>query len=144
WVMNYPSIETEGVYGLATAYIVGNLSSPLIPYSRPNWYPDAFLQFIDDRQLKDGSWSAADSDKGNVMTTAVALTATSPNQWEKEPILSERKKKGLSWLQTQQSADGGFDGSTAATAQVIIALSSLRIDTTTFTQPVGDHPLAYL
>lgn len=144
WVMNYPGIETEGVYGLATAYIVGNLSSAFIPYSRPNWYPDAFLYFINDRQLKDGSWSATDSGEGNVVTTAIALTATSPNPWEKEPLLSERMKQGLSWLHTQQSADGGFTGSTASTAQVIIALSSLRIDATTFTQPGSDQPLAFL
>lgn len=143
-VLNNPDLEKKGIYELVPAYVVAKSSSPYSPNSNPFWYPDAFSHIITNQQLKDGSWSESVNGKGSAMATAVALTGLSLISRTQDRELTESEQKALEWLRMQQSIDGGFDFSTAATAQVIIALSSQRMDAAAFAQQGGAQPLDFL
>ncbi|WP_054022982.1 S-layer homology domain-containing protein [Bacillus sp. FJAT-28004] len=143
-VLNNPDLEKMGIYELVPAYVVANSSTPYSPNTIPFWYPGAFSHIIMNQQLKDGSWSESDNGKGSTMATAIALTGLSLMSRTLDRELTESEQQALEWLRTQQSVDGGFDFSTAATAQVIIALSSQRMDAAAFALQGGAQPLDFL
>jgi hypothetical protein len=143
-VLNNPDLEKKGIYELVPAYVVANSSSPYSPNTIPFWYPGAFSHIIMNQQLKDGSWSESDNGKGSTMATAIALTGLSLMSRTQDRELTESEQQALEWLHTQQSVDGGFDFSTAATAQVIISLSSQRMDAAAFALQGGAQPLDFL
>ncbi len=139
-LMNHPGMEAEGVPELAVAYLVANrsLSGTL---ARTEWYPDLIYYKLVERQAKDGSWSMSEEKaetKGSVAATSLALTVLA----EATPD-SEETRRGLDWLKEQQSADGGFGG-TSDTALAVIALTALGIDAASLSQTDRSNPLSYL
>lgn len=141
--MNHAGIDSEGAAAVATAYITSknSISNSL---ERTNRYPDLLFYQLLDMQLADGSWPLAGQKQGDLVATAWVLTALASevsSEQTAQPI-----EKALQWLKSKQQLDGGFDGKTATTAQVIVALSSQGVDAADFTKEGGasllDHLLA--
>lgn len=141
FLMNHDGIDSEGATAVAAAYITSNnsISSSL---ERTNRYPDLLFYQLLDMQLADGSWPLSGQRQGDPVATAWVLTAFAPavgSEQTAQPI-----QKALQWLEDKQQQDGGFDGKTTTTAQVIIALSSLGIDAADFATEGGGSLLDYL
>ncbi|OMD70925.1 MULTISPECIES: S-layer homology domain-containing protein [Paenibacillus] len=143
FLMNHDGIDSEGAAAVATAYITSknSISNSL---ERTNRYPDLLFYQLLDMQLADGSWPLAGQKQGDLVATAWVLTALASevsSEQTAQPI-----EKALQWLKSKQQLDGGFDGKTATTAQVIVALSSQGGDAADFTKEGGasllDHLLA--
>lgn len=140
-LMNHSGMEKEGAEGITSAYILSN--NMLYPSAnRPNYYPDMLFYMLLKQQSADGSWPDADSGQASVAVTAQVLTAVAPSRTNEEAVA--QIPRALQWLREQQQQDGGFGGSTADTARVVIALSALEIDAASFKQPDGVSPLDYL
>ncbi|RXZ84471.1 hypothetical protein EBB07_00145 [Paenibacillaceae bacterium] len=138
-LLNYPDLENKDAEQLAQAFLISWYYSPY-SISRNSYYPDLIYSAILSSQLKDGSWPDGNAKEGNVWTTARALTALGR---QGDPEVDKMPNAGLAWLKSAQASDGGFDSSTATTAQVIIALSTLGDDAAAFT-PSGQQPLNFL
>lgn len=141
--MNHDGIDSEGAAAVAAAYITSknSISNSL---ERTNRYPDLLFYQLLDMQLADGSWPLAGQKQGDLVATAWVLTALASevsSEQTAQPI-----EKALQWLKSKQQLDGGFDGKTTTTAQVIVALSSQGVDAADFTKEGGasllDHLLA--
>lgn len=142
-LMNHAGIDSEGAAVAAAAYLTTN-NSTFNTYERTERYPDLILYQLLDMQLADGSWPLAGQSTGELASTARVLTALASvagSELTEEPI-----EKAVQWLKDKQQQDGGFDGKTETTAQVIVALSSLGMDAAEFGQAGGtsllDHLLA--
>ncbi|MCL2046403.1 MAG: terpene cyclase/mutase family protein, partial [Oscillospiraceae bacterium] len=99
-----------------------------------------------DIQLGDGAWALAGT-IGDVDTTAMAIQALAP-YYQTSATVHAAVDDALDWLQSQQNDKGGFAGfggsvenSTESSAQVIVALTALGIDPTSWEKPGGWNPL---
>ncbi|WNS43950.1 S-layer homology domain-containing protein [Paenibacillus sp. MMS20-IR301] len=142
-LMNHAGIDSEGAAVAAAAYMTTN-NSAFNTYERTDRYPDMILYQLLKTQLADGSWPAAGQSTGDPASTARVLTALGPvagSELTEEPV-----RKAVQWLRDKQQPNGGFDGKTGTTAQVITGLSSLGLDAAEFAQAGGtsllDHLLA--
>ncbi|UQZ32819.1 hypothetical protein C2I18_04145 [Paenibacillus sp. PK3_47] len=142
-LMNHDGMDTEGAAAAADAYITSN-NSISYSYERTNRYPDLIFYQLLDMQLADGSWATAGQSAGDPAVTARVLTALAPvagSEQAEEPV-----QKALQWLKDKQQPNGGFDGKTTITAEVIVGLSSLGLDAAAFAREGGasllDHLLA--
>lgn len=141
FLMNHAGIDSEGAAAVAAAYITSRNSVP-ISTERTNRYPDMLYYQLVDMQLADGSWPLAGQKQGDPVVTAAVLTALATDAGEEQT--TQPIQKALQWLKGKQQQDGGFDGKTATTAQVIISLSSLGVDAASFTQEGGASLLEHL
>lgn len=134
FLMNHDGIDLEGAAAVASAYIT---STNLISYSMEwtNRYPDMLFYQLLDMQLPDGSWPLAGQQQGDPAATASVLMALAPETGSEQT--AQPVQKALQWLKDKQQLNGGFDGKTATTAQVMIALSSLGINAADFAQAGG-------
>ncbi|AIQ60108.1 S-layer homology domain-containing protein [Paenibacillus borealis] len=142
-LMNHAGLDSEGAAVAAAAYITTN-NSTFNTIERTNRYPDMLLYQLLSMQLADGSWSMPGQSIGDPAATARVLTALASvagSELTEQPV-----EKAVQWLRDKQQPDGGFEGKTETTAQVIIALSSLGMDAADFAQEGGasllDHLLA--
>lgn len=143
FLMNHDGIDSEGAAAAAAAYITSN-NSISNTYERTNRYPDLIFYQLLEMQLADGSWAKAGQTIGDPAVTARVLTALAPaagSEQTEEPV-----QKAVQWFRNNQQPDGGFDGKTTTSAEVIVGLSSLGIDAADFAQEGGasllDHLLA--
>lgn len=143
FLMNHAGIDSEGAAAVANTYITSN-NSIAISLERMNRYPDMLFYQLLDMQLADGSWSMSGQNHGDPAATASVLTALALQAGSEQTEVPLRK--ALQWLKDKQQQDGGFDGKTATTAQVIIGVSSLGMDAADFAKEGGasllDHLLA--
>lgn len=140
-LMNHAGLDSEGAAVVAAAYITTN-NSTFNTYERTNRYPDMILYQLLGMQLADGSWSEAGQSNGDPASTARVLTALASvagTELTEQPV-----EKAVQWLRDKQHPDGGLDGKTETTAQVIIALSSLGMDAADFAQEGGASLLDHL
>lgn len=140
-LMNHAGLDSEGAGVVAAAYITTN-NSTFHTYELTNRYPDMILYQLLGMQLADGSWSMAGQSSGDPVSTARVLTALASvagTELTEEPV-----EKAVQWLRDEQQPDGGLDGRTETTAQVIIALSSLGMDASDFAQAGGASLLDHL
>ncbi|MBT2291716.1 S-layer homology domain-containing protein [Paenibacillus albidus] len=141
FLMNHAGIDTEGAAAVAAAYITSN-NSYSISMERTNRYPDMLFNQLLDMQLADGSWPLAGQTQGDPAATAWVLTALAPQLGSEQT--TKPVQEALVWLRSKQQQDGGFDGKTATTAQVMVALSSLGIDVADFATEGGSSLLDHL
>lgn len=141
FLMNHNGIDTEGAAAVAEAYITSNnsLSTSL---ERTERYPDLLFYQLLDMQLADGSWPLIGQSQGDLVTTAQVLTALAPAAGSEQTV--QPVQKAVQWLKSKQQEDGGFDGKTSTTAQVMIALSSLGINAVDFAKDGGSSLLDHL
>lgn len=140
-LMNHAGLDSEGAAVVAAAYITTN-NSTFNTYERTNRYPDMILYQLLGMQLADGNWSMAGRSNGDPVSTARVLTALASvagTELTEQPV-----EKAVQWLRDKQQPDGGLDGKTETTAQVIIALSSLGMDAADFEREGGASLLDHL
>ncbi|CQR55739.1 S-layer homology domain-containing protein [Paenibacillus riograndensis] len=141
FLMNHSGIDTEGAAAVAAAYVTSD-NSYSESLERTNRYPDMLFYQLLKMQLADGSWPLAGQTQGDPSATAWVLTALAPQLGSEQtagPVQS-----ALLWLKGKQQPDGGFDGKTTTTAQVVVALSSLGIDAADFAAEGGTSVLDHL
>ena len=141
FLMNHPGIDSEGAAAVATAYITSNNSIPN-SMGPTNRYPDMLFYQLLDMQLADGSWPLAGQTQGDPVTTAWVLTALASEVGSEQT--AQPVQRALQWLKDKQQQDGGFDGKTTTTAQVIVALSSQGMDAAAFAKEDGASLLEQL
>ncbi|MCL1821158.1 MAG: terpene cyclase/mutase family protein [Oscillospiraceae bacterium] len=103
-----------------------------------------YIYSILDKQLDDYGW-AISGIAGDVDTTAMAIQALAP-YYQTSAMVNAAIRNALDWLRTQQQENGGFAGmsagnSTESSAQVVVALTALGIDPTSWEKPGGRNPL---
>lgn len=134
-------IDTEWAAAVAEAYITSNnsLSTSL---ERTERYPDLLFYQLLDMQLPDGSWPLIGQSQGDLVTTARVLTALAPAAGSEQTV--PKVQQAVQWLKSKQQEDGGFDGKTSTTAQVMIAVSSLGMNAADFAKDGGSSLLDHL
>jgi LPXTG-motif cell wall-anchored protein len=113
-------VTKQGMNGVAYALIALDSANFEIP-DNAKWTREKLVQYLLDNQQQDGRWTGLGSD---VDLTAMVLTALAPYQDQEK--ISETVKNAVNYLSAQY-LEGKIDNSQAA-AQVIIALSALKID----------------
>ena len=112
-----------------------------------------YIKSILDAQLDSGGWSLSPPDEWNpnpeadIDITAMAIQALAP-YYQTSATVNAAVENALDWLKTRQSNNGGFAGfggspenSTESDAQIVVALTALGIDPTTWEKPGGRNPL---
>ncbi|MEK5256104.1 S-layer homology domain-containing protein [Paenibacillus sp. FSL F4-0125] len=141
FLMNHAGIDSEGAAALAAVYITSkNSISNSMEWT--NRYPDMLFYQLLAMQLADGSWPLAGQKQGDPVATALALTALASEMGSEQTV--QPVQKALQWLKDKQQLDGGFDGKTVTTAQVIVALSSQGVDAADFAKEKGVSLLDHL
>ncbi|WP_162551063.1 S-layer homology domain-containing protein [Paenibacillus tepidiphilus] len=141
FLMNHAGIDTEGAAMVAAAYMTSN-NSVSNSMERTNRYPDLLYYQLLDMQLADGSWPGAGQSQGDPAVTARVLTALTPAGGSEQAVQPVRQ--ALQWLKDKQQQDGGYDGKTSTTAQVIIGLSSMGVDAAEISKEGGASLLEHL
>jgi hypothetical protein len=97
---------------------------------------DGYIKTILDAEISGGGWNISGGTSADVDGTAMVLQALAP-YYGSSSTVQAAISRGLAWLKTQQTDNGGFTGfdggdaiSTCSTAQVIVALTALGIDPT--------------
>jgi hypothetical protein len=142
-IFEHPNMMKQGINGPIYALLVLSSGSYNLPTSN-QWNKDNLLDAVLKQQNTDGGWSLAAGGKSTVDITAMALTALSG--FSSMDGIQSSVNKGVQWLTTAQLANGGFNDSgdnSESVAQVIIALSALKIDSTTFGKS-GKDALSHL
>lgn len=142
-LMNHGGIDSEGASVIAGAYITtkNSFSNSNVQTNR---YPDILFAQLLSMQLADGSWPVAGQSFGDPSVTASVLAALDTESGTEQA--SQPVHKAVQWLKTKQQQNGGFDGKTSTTAQVIVGLSSQGIDSAKFVKEGGvsllDHMMS--
>ncbi|MEX1031277.1 MAG: S-layer homology domain-containing protein [Paenibacillaceae bacterium] len=142
-IFDHPNMMKQGINGSIYALLVLNSGSYNLPTSN-QWNKENLLDAVLKQQNMDGGWSLVAGGKSTVDITAMALTALSG--FTSVDGVQSSVNKGVQWLTIAQLANGGFIDSgdnSESVAQVIIALSALKIDSTTFVKS-GKDALSHL
>ncbi len=113
-------VTKQGMNGVAYALIALDSANFQVP-DNAKWTREKLVENLLENQQEDGRWTGLNSD---IDLTAMVLTALAPYQGQAK--VSEEVTKGVGYLSAQYQ-DGKIDNSQAA-AQVIIALSALKLD----------------
>lgn len=114
-------VTMQGINGVAFALIALDSSNFDIP-DNATWTREKIVQYLLDNQQEDGRWTGiVDSD---IDITAMSLTALAP--YKDQANVSEAISKAVNYLSAQYQ-NGKIDNS-PATAQIIIALTALKMD----------------
>lgn len=126
-ILNHDKMINQGANGPIYALLVLAGKDYIFP-TPTKWNADKLISWILTQQHTDGSWALVSDNDGDIDITATALTALAP--YRDEAKVEEAVNKAVQWLSTKQMANGGFKGAdySESTAQVIIALSSLGLD----------------
>jgi hypothetical protein len=141
-IFNHEKMTSQGINGPIYALLVLHSGSYTLP-ANSKWNQNNLLDVILQRQNADGGWSLAEGGKSSVDVTAMAVTAISA--FIHIPEVQSSVDNAVSWLTGVQLENGGFNDSgdnSESVSQVIIALSSLGIDSATFTK--SGNALAHL
>ena len=131
----YDNLISMGVNSVSYALIAFDCGNYEIPEPKKDYHGkvttrDKLITAIINAQLKDGGWTLAGKNV-DVDVTAMAIQALAP-YYKRNENVREALEKALEKLSSMQQMDGGFqssnNGGNESTAQVLTALSELRID----------------
>ncbi|PLS07225.1 DUF4430 domain-containing protein [Neobacillus cucumis] len=120
------NVTKQGLNGVAYALIALDSANFSVP-SSAQWTKEKLISYLTDRQNRDGGWAWDESTTSDIDTTAMILTALAP--FKDQAGVKEKVDAAIKYLSSQYQASKIDNSSTAA--QVIIALSSLGIDSNT-------------
>lgn len=131
-------VTSQGINGV----IYGLLALNSIAVDIPNdaqWTREALLQYLLDKQNKDGGWTGY-TEGSSPDITSMALAALVPYQSQKD--VKQAIKSAVAYLEQQAAKLNN----SATAAQMIIGLSAVNVDPTSdrFATASGQHLLAYL
>lgn len=113
----------EGSNELTYALLALDAKQTIIP-AGAKWTRESMLEALLSFQNEDGGFALKKSGNSGIDTTAMALQAMSVYE-TKNAKVKQAIEKAVSYLQKEQDAECGF-GTAEATAQVLIALCSLK------------------
>ncbi|GGG81881.1 S-layer homology domain-containing protein [Paenibacillus radicis (ex Gao et al. 2016)] len=132
---DYETLIKQGINGPIFALIAldsKNYEIPTVAKVKTQTTRELLIDFILNREIAGGGWAlgekptAADPD-----ITSMAIQAFAPYYATNEKVKAA-VDRGIAWLSKVQQADGGYasggSANSESTAQVIVALTALRID----------------
>ncbi|MBD8070299.1 DUF4430 domain-containing protein [Bacillus sp. PS06] len=126
-IYNNERMENQGLNGPIYALISLDSKDFEVP-SSALWTREQLVSILLKAQNSDGGFGLY-SGASDVDITAMALTALS--NYQQEERVQQAINKGILWLSSKQNENGGFTGlngeSSVTTAEVIIALSALKV-----------------
>lgn len=122
-------VTKQGTNGVAYGLIALNAANKTIP-DDAKWTEDALVQKLLDSQNDDGGWPLYFEKASETDITAMIMTALSSHQ--NQPEVSTALDKAKSYL--KGNIESGKVNNSNSVAQVIIALSSLKIDLNSFSE----------
>ncbi len=130
-IYNFPNIQAQGLNGPIFALLALDSGNYVVP-AEAKWSREDLLAIILSKQLPDGGFNLRSTGSSDPDITAMALQALAPYYREGRAEVRTVVDEALATLSKLQDQDGHYISwgavNSESTAQVIIALCSLRID----------------
>lgn len=124
---------SDGSNELAYALLALDSVNVEIPNSAV-WSRDSIIEGILNFQLENGGFGLNDTETADIDMTAICLQALTPYQ----DIVKTATENGVVYLKETISAEFNYSNNSNTTAQVLLALASLKIDVTDADNGFGD------
>lgn len=125
-IYNNERMTNQGINGVLYSLLALDSGSYSVP-ANAQWTTDKLVSHILSKQNTDGGFTLS-SGASDPDVTAMVLTALSAHM--DSPEVKTAGERAITWLSQKQQAHGGYGDSSESVAQVIIALTSNRIDPT--------------
>ncbi|RKD22092.1 hypothetical protein BEP19_13565 [Ammoniphilus oxalaticus] len=129
-IYNHENLTAQGTNGAIFALIALDSKNYDVP-SNAKWDRTKLIDWLLDRQNKDGGWPLGANSDSSIDITAMALSALAPYQQE-QPNVSKAIEKAIEYLSATQLKNGGYEEfgetSSESIAQVIQGLSALGVN----------------
>lgn len=100
------------------------------------WSRDSIIEGILNFQLENGGFGLNDTETADVDMTAICLQALAP--YQDDDVVKTATENGVIYLKNTISAEFNYSDNSNTTAQVLLALASLKIDVTDAENGFGD------